>query len=312
MTPERWQRVKDVFACALALPPEARGPFLEGLTDRELRREVERLLGDHVAAEASGFIEPPPREPDLQGTRLGPYRIAEPIGSGGMGVVYRALREEDVAQEVAIKVIARSTPGLSREQFRTERTILARLEHPAIARFIDAGSTTDGQPYLVMEYVRGRTITEYAAARRLGVPARLELFRAVCAAVQYAHRNLVVHRDLKPSNILVTEEGAPKLLDFGIAKLVEPATDGASPTVTLLRPFTPEYASPEQVSGAPISTASDVYSLGACVRSRSRASSRKRCCTRSPCGPRRLPAASPHRPCRPGRGASPAISTRSC
>ena len=179
-----------------------------------------------------------------------------------MGVVYRARREGDVAQEVAVKLIGRFAVGLSLEQFRTERTILARLEHPAIARFIDAGSTPEGQPYLVMEYVRGRPITEHAARRRLEVPARLALFRAVCAAVQYAHRNLVVHRDLKPSNILVTEEGAPKLLDFGIAKLLEPAADGASSTVTLLRPFTPEYASPEQVSGAPISTASDVYSLG--------------------------------------------------
>jgi non-specific serine/threonine protein kinase/serine/threonine-protein kinase len=179
-----------------------------------------------------------------------------------MGVVYRARREGDVAQEVAVKLIGRFAVGLSLEQFRTERTILARLEHPAIARFIDAGSTPEGQPYLVMEYVRGQPITEHAARRRLDVPARLQLFRAVCAALQYAHRNLVVHRDLKPSNILVTEEGAPKLLDFGIAKLLEPAADGASPTVTLLRPFTPEYASPEQASGAPISTASDVYSLG--------------------------------------------------
>jgi tetratricopeptide (TPR) repeat protein len=262
MTPERWRRLKALFEEALGVPEQARDAFVAASADGDLRADVRRLLADHAAAEAAGFIEPPPVEPDLTGARLGAYRLEEPVGRGGMGVVYRARREGDVPQQVAVKLIGRFAVGLSLEQFRTERTILARLEHPAIARFIDAGSTPEGQPWLVMEYVRGRPITEHATARGLSVSARLELFRAVCAAVQYAHRNLVVHRDLKPSNILVTDEGAPKLLDFGIAKLLEPAADGASATVTLLRPFTPEYASPEQASGAPISTASDVYSLG--------------------------------------------------
>jgi tetratricopeptide (TPR) repeat protein len=262
MTPERWRSVKALFEEALVLDASGREALLAAAADDDLREQARRLLRNHAAAEAARFIEPAPVEPDLAGTRLGPYRLEEAIGRGGMGVVYRARREGDVAQEVAVKLIGRFAVGLSLEQFRTERTILARLEHPAIARFIDAGSTPEGQPYLVMEYVRGRPITEHADFRGLDVPARLQLFRAVCAAVQYAHRNLVVHRDLKPSNVLVTDDGAPKLLDFGIAKLLAPATDGASPTVTLARPFTPEYASPEQVSGAPISTASDVYSLG--------------------------------------------------
>jgi serine/threonine protein kinase len=182
MTPERWRSVKALFEEALALDASGREALLAAAADDDLRDQARRLLADHAAAEAAGFIEPPPVELDLAGTRLGPYRLEEAIGRGGMGVVYRARREGDVAQEVAVKLIGRFAVGLSLEQFRTERTILARLEHPAIARFIDAGSTPEGQPYLVMEYVRGRPITEHADFRSLDVPARLQLFRAVCTA----------------------------------------------------------------------------------------------------------------------------------
>src|SRR5262245_16280557 len=182
-----------------------------------------------------------------------------------MGVVYLARRNDDVfRKEVAIKVVKR---GMDTDQilrhFSHERRILARLEHPSIARIIDGGSTEDRLPYLVMEYVEGLSLYEYCSRHRLPLHERLELFCKVCAAVEYAHRNLVVHRDLKPSNILVDSTGTPKLLDFGIAKLLAP-DDGVAATITAegSRALTPQYASPEQISGDPITPASDIYSLG--------------------------------------------------
>jgi serine/threonine protein kinase/tetratricopeptide (TPR) repeat protein len=194
--------------------------------------------------------------------RIGAYRILRELGHGGMGTVYLAARADDQYQKrVAIKTIR----GLDSEEvlrhFRRERQILAALDHPNIARLFDGGSTDDGLPYFVMEFVEGQPIDDFCDERRLSVHERLRLFRGVCAAVQYAHSNLVVHRDLKPKNILVDAQGVPKLLDFGIAKLLNPEISGDAATGTVLA-MTPEYASPEQTRGQPITTATDVYSLG--------------------------------------------------
>jgi serine/threonine protein kinase len=196
------------------------------------------------------------------GQFFGPYRILRHISAGGMGFVYEAVRADNqYRKKVAIKIVQRSlddSAGII-ERFRAERQILARLEHPNIARLLEGGTTSDGVPYLVMEYVDGVPLSQYAAQRALAPYDRLKLFLSICDAVQYAHRNLVVHRDLKPSNILVTADGVPKPLDFGIAKVSN--AEGAAATATV-GAMTPEYASPEQVLGAPITTSSDVYSLG--------------------------------------------------
>jgi len=195
--------------------------------------------------------------------RIGPYRVLKELGRGGMGRVYLATRaDEQYRKGVAIKVIGAEVDRdevVSR--FRRERQILASLDHPNISRFLDGGATPDGRPYFVMEYVDGRPIDQYCDRQRLAIPERLTLFRELCSAVEYAHRNLIVHRDIKPGNILVSTEGVPKLLDFGIAKLVNPAFSGNAGTMTGLM-MTPEYASPEQVRGEPVTTTSDVYSLG--------------------------------------------------
>ncbi len=198
--------------------------------------------------------------------RIGPYRVVREIGRGGMGVVYLARREDESGPGlVAIKVIRR---GMDSDEilarFRRERRLLAAMKHPNIAMLLDGGALEDGRPYLVMEYVEGRRIDEHCETHRLSVQERLRLFALVCQAVHHAHRNLVVHRDLKPGNIIVTAEGVPKLLDFGIARIVNPdlADFGVDPTRTELRLMTPEYASPEQVRGEPVSAASDVYALG--------------------------------------------------
>jgi serine/threonine protein kinase len=196
---------------------------------------------------------------------VGPYRLLREIGRGGMGVVYLAVRDDMPQRHVAVKLVHRGMAvGEILERFQRERSALAALSHPNIARLLDAGTTAAGEPYFVMEYVEGRPIDEYCDARRLTLGERLRLFRHVCAAVHHAHQNLVVHRDIKPRNILVTADGTPKLLDFGIAKLLNPALGalGDAPTETGLRVMTPEYASPEQVRGEPITTVSDVYSLG--------------------------------------------------
>ncbi|MEM7356732.1 MAG: serine/threonine-protein kinase, partial [Acidobacteriota bacterium] len=266
MTPEGWQRVERLFLRVAELDPPNRAAALEEacVGNAALRREVEILLAGEDCVD-SRFDEPVfgPREsePTLVGQRLGPYRVREEIGRGGLGTVYRALREGDFDQEVALKVIKR---GMDTDEvvrrFHAERRILARLVHPRIAHLLDGGSTEDGRPYFVMEYVRGERLDLHA--RQLSVKARLHLFCEVCEAVQFAHQNLIVHRDLKPSNIVVTEQG-PKLLDFGVAKVL---TRDDEPVTVLTRlgasPMTPDYASPEQVQGRDVNTATDIYSLG--------------------------------------------------
>ena len=274
MSPERWQHVRQVFEEASEMPLAERAGHLDRVCaeDRELRHEVDALLAAEKAAaglwRAAGWARLDKKEldhtPEYQ--ELGAYRLDEKIGEGGMSVVYRASRADDeYRHQVAIKVQRRGLDSQHLEQrFRSERQILARLAHPYIARLLDGGTTVDGRPYVVMEYVEGIPITDYCDRHRLTIDARLELFRQVCAAVQFAHQNLIVHRDLKPSNILVTAEGSPRLLDFGIAKLLGPMrdTEGPETTVAWLRLMTPSYASPEQARGGVITTASDVYSLG--------------------------------------------------
>ncbi|MEP7071298.1 MAG: protein kinase, partial [Verrucomicrobiota bacterium] len=271
---ERWDRIKELFDLALELPPGTRGDWLQQMCagDPALGQEVERLLASD--ARTDDFIEEPVfvfpedlfpgSEPDdLVDRRFGSYRIVREIGRGGLGAVYLAVRADDeYHKEVAIKVIKR---GLDTDEtlrrFRNERQILAQLDHPYIARLLDGGTTESGLPYFVMDYVEGVPISAYCSSQQLSTRARLELFRLVCSAVAYAHQNLIIHRDLKPSNILVTAKGEPKLLDFGIAKLLQ-EEEGAALTIPELRMLTPEYASPEQIRGLPLTTASDVYALG--------------------------------------------------
>ncbi|PYQ59153.1 MAG: hypothetical protein DMF53_19250, partial [Acidobacteria bacterium] len=196
-----------------------------------------------------------------EGQRVGPYRVVREIGRGGMGAVYLAVRaDEEFDQRVALKLVGLGSAAEIVRRFRAERQILAHLDHPNIAKLLDGGTAEDGRPYFVMEYVEGRPIDEYAG--KLPLRERLALFREVCAAVHFAHQNLIVHRDLKPGNILVTADGVPKLLDFGIAKLLDPGRSDPGLSDLGLRPMTLQYASPEQVRGEPITTASDVYSLG--------------------------------------------------
>lgn len=264
MNPEQWNRVKAILCECLELSPDERKAHLERACsgDSELRIEVESLLESHAEA-GEAFLEESildkPAE-NLAGRRVGLYQIVEQIGEGGMGAVYRAVRVSDFQKQVAIKVVKRGMDtDFVLQRFRQERQILAALDHPNIAQLLDGGATEDGVPYLVMEYIEGTPIAQYCEEQRLKARERLELFRTVCGAVQYAHQNLVVHRDLKPGNILVTAAGVPKLLDFGIAKLLEP---DAGATMTSIRMLTPECASPEQVRGEAITTASDIYSLG--------------------------------------------------
>ncbi len=269
-----WQRVKAVFQDALARPGEARAAYLQEACagDAAVRREVDSLLAAH--ADADGFLSAPaldgtavlaPSEEGAPPARIGPYRVLGLIARGGMGAVYRAVRDDDAFEKtVALKLVrAGHSPELLERRFRQERRILARLQHPNIATILDGGATDQGHPYLVMEHVEGEPIDRWCAARGSGTRDRLALMARVCAAVHYAHQSLVVHRDLKPQNILVTADGQPKLLDFGIAKLLTDDTspDGA-PTATIVPMMTPEYASPEQVRGEPVTTLSDVYSLG--------------------------------------------------
>ena len=276
MDPERWQRIKEVFAAALDLPPEQRAEWLSiTLPDNPaLAREVQNLLaaydeaGDFYEQGALAAIPDLQQQPEgaVEGMRVGPYRVLSELGHGGMGAVYLAVREEpSFTQTVALKLIKRGmdTDEIVR-RFVAERQILASLTHPNIARLFDGGSTPGGRPYFVMEYVEGQPITVYASERKLSIEARLHLFLRVCRAVQHAHQSLVVHRDLKPANILVDAEGEPKLLDFGIAKLLDPTSFGGMTALTGLAPgpMTPDYASPEQLAGSPVTTATDVYGLG--------------------------------------------------
>ncbi len=211
------------------------------------------------------LTEPPTPRPALVGKNIGPYQILGEIGRGGMGTVYRAVRSDgEFQREVAIKVIARGLEHpILLDRFRIERQILAKFEHPNIARLLDGGTTDDGLLYFVMEYVQGLPLTRYCDAKNLSVSERIRLLSKACEAVAYAHRNLVVHRDLKPDNILVTEDGVPKLLDFGIAKILESSSPAdTDQTITMVRMVTPAYASPEQIRGEPVGIASDIYALG--------------------------------------------------
>jgi eukaryotic-like serine/threonine-protein kinase len=277
MTPERWRVVKALFDEALDQPSNARDQWLTGATagDAPLRREVESLL-EALSEERDRFERPASLALGLEpenggaeppvGSRVGPYRLLRVIGQGGMGVVFEAYRDDDQYQKrVAIKTISRGRDSdLILRRFRYERQILARLEHRNIAGLLDGGVTETGQPYFAMEYVIGRPIDKYCDAEKLGVRERLQLFRQVCAAVQYAHQNLVIHRDLKPNNILVTADGTVKLLDFGIAKLLreDDGSEGEGLTQPGAVPLTTAYASPEQVRGEAVTTATDVFSLG--------------------------------------------------
>ncbi|MEM1041847.1 MAG: serine/threonine-protein kinase [Bacteroidota bacterium] len=285
MTSERWNQIEVLFEQAADLPPGERASFLDdacrtpgGDPDPALREEVAALLA--ADADAEGYLHAfgddvlapaldaalAGRDP-LTGEQVGPYRVARQIGRGGMGTVYLAERADgQFEQTVALKLVR---PGLAPEvgaRFRAERRILARLEHPHIARLLDGGVAADGRPWLAMEYVAGEPVTDYCDRKRLSVNERLALFETVCETVAYAHRNLVVHRDLKPSNILVTDDGTVKLLDFGIAKLLDDAEGGVPFTVaetrTGLQLMTPEYAAPEQVRAEAVTVATDVYALG--------------------------------------------------
>ena len=265
-------RLQALFDEAVELEGEARAAFIERACgdDSALREALEDLL----AADRRRTLRPgyaiddeatvkPGLDADLEGTELGAYRLLRRIGAGGMGTVFLAERSDGAFERnVAVKVVRR---GMDTEQvlerFLAERQILSRLDHPNIAALLDGGVTPDGRPYLVMEYVDGVPITEYCDTHRLSIARRLELFRSVCRAVHHAHRNLVVHRDLKPSNILVAGDGTVKLLDFGIAKLLDDA-EGVDLTRTGMRALTPAYASPEQLSGEPVTTGTDVYALG--------------------------------------------------
>jgi non-specific serine/threonine protein kinase/serine/threonine-protein kinase len=271
---DRAEQVAELVELALERAPSEWPQFLEGACagDRALRAEVESLLRQQERARA--FIEAPAfqfaaellagDDSELKaGQKLDGYEILALVGEGGMGEVYRA-RDAELGREVAVKVVKRglSTADVLR-RFRHEEQILATLNHPSIARLFGAGKTVEGLPYFVMEYIEGQPVDKFCDAAQLPTAARLKLFRQVCAAVAYAHRHLVVHRDIKPGNILVTPEGEPKLLDFGIAKLLDSEHEQAgAQTVTALGVMTPEYASPEQVRGETVTTASDIYSLG--------------------------------------------------
>ena len=275
--PARLQAIEAIFHAALDVETGRLEEFLDERCagDASLRRDVESLLAAH--RQTGSFIDTPiatldeklfddEEAPDqLVGQTVGHWEILKRIGSGGMGAVYLARRaDRQYEQQVALKLIKRGmdTEAMLR-RFRNERQILAGFDHPNIARLLDGDTTDDGLPYFVMEYVEGLPIDEYCDLQALDVTGRLQLFRQVCAAVSYAHRRAVIHRDLKCSNILVGSDGVPKLLDFGIARLLQ-AGDAAESPVTMLeqRVMTPEYASPEHLLGAPVTTASDVYSLG--------------------------------------------------
>jgi serine/threonine-protein kinase len=278
MDAERWRRLEELFHAAAERPAEEREDFLESCCpDPTLRREVLDLLahdadpaastglGAAVAGAAGRALQPEPAQ-RWEGRRIGAYRVEREIGRGGMGVVLLAERTDGAFEKkVAIKLsLAGLVSAPLAERLESERRILATLDHPAIARLLDGGTTDEGIPYVVMELVEGTPIDAHCARRQLDVRSRIRLFLEVCDAVEHAHRSLIVHRDIKPGNILVTPEGRPKLLDFGIAKLLDadPVPDRVATTHSMLRALTPEYASPEQLRGEPITTSADVYGLG--------------------------------------------------
>ncbi len=274
--PERWRRIKEVLDLTAEAPGERRRAVVAGTCggDAALERQVLSFL--EAEDDVEDFIEQPlwalppeigpgpePAEDPAVGHRVGPYRIDRLLGRGGMGSVFLAVREDDYRQRVALKLINWGTESEDAlKRFYVERQVLAELEHPGIARLLDGGTTGDGRPYLVMEYVEGEPIDRYCESHGLDLDQRLRLFSEVCAAVHVAHQHLIVHRDLKADNILVTAQGRPRLLDFGIAKLLAPGAARPAATVAGQVPMTPASASPEQALGDPITTASDVYALG--------------------------------------------------
>ena len=273
-----WELVQTLFQQAVALEPQAREAFINRETEHNLalREKLGHLFANDRHTQTSALSRAVgcalvdvihDQRRALVGRVIGSYRLAAILGQGGTGTVYLGERaDRQYSGQVAIKIVDSSAlQGGLDARFRAERQILANLNHPNIARLLDAGETEDGQPYLVMEYVQGEPVDSYCDSRNLDLRERLQLFSQICAAVQYAHQNLIVHRDLKPANILVTPDGVPKLLDFGIAKLLEGSDNGSpGPALTRIndRLLTPEYASPEQILGDTVTTASDVYSLG--------------------------------------------------
>src|SRR5215469_2947505 len=295
MTPAEWNRVKELFQTALDLDPSQRVAFLaENCPDDQIRTEVERLLRNYQ--EAASFFNDPALNPlwedrttegysdsraastlftipfeteeekPMTGRRLGAYKIVRRIGRGGMAAVFLATRADDEYQkQVAIKLVQ---PGFDSHELlsrlRNERQTLADLDHPNIVKLLEGGSTPEGSPFLVMDYVEGTPIDDYCDRHKLCIDDRLRLFSRVCEAVQYAHQKSIVHRDLKPSNILVTDDGVPKVLDFGIAKVLSPKSSAQNLllTETGTRCMTPAYASPEQVCSKAVTPATDIYSLG--------------------------------------------------
>jgi eukaryotic-like serine/threonine-protein kinase len=270
MNPTKWKTIKETFSALLDLPENERAEFLERETDEEIRLEVEKLLAAHEKVE--NFIDKPilieqgvvedEMTDNFIGRQIENYRIAEKIGVGGMGAVYLAERvNSDFKQKLALKIIKR---GMDSEailkRFARERKILSTLKHPNIAQLLDGGISSEGLPFFVMEFVDGKPLNQFCRENNLSLEKHLKIFCQICAAVEYAHKNLIIHRDLKPSNVLVTTDGTPKLLDFGIAKLLSDEETDA--TATQAKMFTPEYASPEQILGKNVTTATDVYSLG--------------------------------------------------
>jgi len=274
MTPERFRQIRNVFEAALERAPEERAAFLgeASRSDPDLQAQVQRLIDAHESTVSfldGGLAAPTGLRTDprrMEGRRLGNYEILREIGRGGMGTVYLARRADGLfEQQVAIKVVTPESAGPEViERFAQERAILASLQHPHIARLYDGGTTQEGWPYFVMEYVDGKPIDEWCDEHKLSISDRIRLFRSVCDAVQYALQHGIIHRDLKPSNILVTQEGTVKLLDFGIAKVFRTGDEQktALATRTGMRLMTPDYASPEQVRAEEITPLSDLYSLG--------------------------------------------------
>ncbi len=275
MTPETLQQVRSIVENAIAQPDEKRAGYVDAacVDNPSLRDQVEQLL--QSVGHLGEFLEVPdsPSVDKTQsdvvagepvGRRVGPYRLMHVLACGGMGTVFYAIRADDIfEQQVAIKLINR---GMESDdvlrRFHQERQLLASLAHPNIARLLDGGTTDDGRPYLVMEYIDGQPIDAYCDRHQLSIRDRIELFGQICSAVQYAHQNLIIHRDLKPGNILVTTSGMPKLVDFGISKLVEDNPERSHSSTTVAAALTPQYASPEQIRGERVTTMTDVYSLG--------------------------------------------------
>jgi len=311
MDPDRWQRLSPLLDALLELDQAARASSLASLRedDPQLADDLEELLA--LEAEGDDFLSEPLIAPPLgvqPGASVGPYELERMLGEGGMGQVWLARRADGLYERrVALKLLrpGLADPGL-RLRFTRERQILARLEHPHIARLLDAGISSDNQPYLALEYVEGEPITDWCRARDPGVATRVQLFLQVCEAVSHAHTNLIVHRDLKPSNILVTPLDDVRLLDFGIAKLLDTPDHAPEQTRTGLRTFTLHYAAPEQIRGEPVTTMTDVYSLGVVLyellagrSARPTPSGRTRSSTTIRSGPRWCCSARPRKTARP-------------